>query len=407
VPLGVVPEVFRPGLEPLALAPGPEFRYLFVGGAIHRKGIDLLLTAFARAFRPADGVGLVIKEMGSKSFYRGQTAEGEAAALRDRGYAVELIGRALSEAEMARLCSACDCLVQPFRGEGFCLPAVEAMVCGLPVIVTGAGPALDYANDQTAYLIPAERRQLAERRVGELETIGQPWLFEPDVDALVGLLKRVASDRAAAWAVGTAASAHIHEHFTWAKTVEVVQARLAALAGVRPRVGQAFQPDARFHLGSPDAVGAENGSADASAEGAPAGVRLESLTSGARPKVSLTVIARDEESNLPHCLESVRGIFDEIVVVDTGSIDRTAEIARSFGAKVFDFAWVDSFSAARNAALGHATGDYVFWLDADDVVEPKQSEKLAALLGSLQGHASREGEGPPGRGSDPGTRRCA
>ena len=63
------------------------------------------------------------------------------------------------------------------------------------------------------------------------------------------------------------------------------------------------------------------------------------------------MIVRDEEDNLPHCLRSVRGIFDEIVVVDTGSVDRTREIAREFGAQVFDFAWIDDFAAARNAAL--------------------------------------------------------
>jgi glycosyltransferase involved in cell wall biosynthesis len=100
--------------------------------------------------------------------------------------------------------------------------------------------------------------------------------------------------------------------------------------------------------------------------------------------VSLTVIARDEEKNLPKCLESVRGIFDEIVVVDTGSVDRTREVAREFGAKVFEFAWVDDFAAARNAALGHATGDCVFWLDADDVIEPDQREKLRVLLDRLR-----------------------
>ena len=103
VPLGIAPEVFRPGLEPLPLQAGPEIRLLFVGGTIHRKGIDVLLAAFARAFRPGDGVGLVIKEMGAKSFYRGQTAEAKVAALRERGYAVEYIDRILSEAEMAAL----------------------------------------------------------------------------------------------------------------------------------------------------------------------------------------------------------------------------------------------------------------------------------------------------------------
>jgi glycosyltransferase involved in cell wall biosynthesis len=113
------------------------------------------------------------------------------------------------------------------------------------------------------------------------------------------------------------------------------------------------------------------------------GARSRSSTGHAR--VSLTVIARNEEKNLPNCLASVRGLFDEIVVIDTGSHDRTAEIARSFGAKVFDFPWIDDFAAARNEALARATGDYAFWLDADDVVDPPQREKLRALLDGL-GH---------------------
>jgi glycosyltransferase involved in cell wall biosynthesis len=101
-------------------------------------------------------------------------------------------------------------------------------------------------------------------------------------------------------------------------------------------------------------------------------------------KVSLTMIVKNEEANLPHCLESVEGIFDEIVVVDTGSTDQTREIAREFGAKVFDFDWIDNFAAARNEALSHATGDYAFWLDADDVIEPEQRDKLVALLAGLR-----------------------
>ena len=68
------------------------------------------------------------------------------------------------------------------------------------------------------------------------------------------------------------------------------------------------------------------------------------------------MIVRDEENNISRCLESVRGVFDEIVVLDTGSKDRTIEIARSFGARVFDFVWVDDFAAARNAALARAQG---------------------------------------------------
>ena len=102
-----------------------------------------------------------------------------------------------------------------------------------------------------------------------------------------------------------------------------------------------------------------------------------------RPKVSLTMIVRDEEHNLPACLGSARGLFDEIVVVDTGSTDRTVEVARSFGAIVSEFPWIDDFAAARNAALDRATGDYAFWLDADDIIEPAQRPRLRALLDSL------------------------
>jgi glycosyltransferase involved in cell wall biosynthesis len=101
-------------------------------------------------------------------------------------------------------------------------------------------------------------------------------------------------------------------------------------------------------------------------------------------KVSLTMIVRNEEQNLPRCLESVRGLFDEIVVVDTGSTDRTKEIASEFGAFVVDFDWIDDFAAARNVALDHATGDYAFWLDADDVVEPRERKKLEKLLKELR-----------------------
>ncbi len=230
VPLGIDPSVFWPGVEPMPLPPGPGFRFLFVGGTIHRKGFDLLLAAYARAFRPNDGVGLVIKDMGTRSFYRGQTAEAAVAEHRARGYPIEYIDRALGERELAGLYAACDGLAQPYRGEGFALPVVEAMACGLPAIVTGAGPALDYASEATAFLVPARRAAFRECRVGDLETAGRPWMWEPDLDALVELLRRVASDPAAARARGAAASAWIRERFTWAQSAEAAEARLWALA---------------------------------------------------------------------------------------------------------------------------------------------------------------------------------
>src|SRR5262249_6546699 len=83
-----------------------------------------------------------------------------------------------------------------------------------------------------------------------------------------------------------------------------------------------------------------------------------------RMRVSLCMIVKNEEHNLPDCLGSVRDLVDEVVVVDTGSNDRTKEVAAGLGAKVFDFPWCDSFAAARNESLAHASGDWAFWMDA-------------------------------------------
>lgn len=100
-------------------------------------------------------------------------------------------------------------------------------------------------------------------------------------------------------------------------------------------------------------------------------------------KVSLCMIVRDEETNLPHCLRPVSDLFDEMVVVDTGSTDRTREIAAQWGARVYDFPWSDDFSAARNCSLEHVTGQWIFWLDADDRVDAENRDRLQRLMSNL------------------------
>ena len=83
-------------------------------------------------------------------------------------------------------------------------------------------------------------------------------------------------------------------------------------------------------------------------------------------KISACVITKNEEKNLVACLESVKSIVSEIIVVDTGSTDRTVEIAESYGAKVFYFKWIDDFAAARNFAIEQVTSDWIIFLDADE-----------------------------------------
>src|SRR5262249_16337399 len=99
-----------------------------------------------------------------------------------------------------------------------------------------------------------------------------------------------------------------------------------------------------------------------------------------RPLISLCMIVRDEERCLRECLESIRPWVDEMVVVDTGSTDRTKAIARDCGARVFDVPWVPEFAAARNAGLEQAHGDWIFWMDADDVISTDCAKQLRELV---------------------------
>lgn len=98
------------------------------------------------------------------------------------------------------------------------------------------------------------------------------------------------------------------------------------------------------------------------------------------PTVSLCMIVRDEEATLARAINSVRPLVDEIIVVDTGSVDGTAAVARSCGARVIDFPWCDDFSAARNASLEAATSDWVLVLDADEILEPVDPTEFRRLL---------------------------
>ena len=104
-----------------------------------------------------------------------------------------------------------------------------------------------------------------------------------------------------------------------------------------------------------------------------------------RPKVSLCMMVKNEEQNLADCLGPIRSIVDEVVIVDTGSTDRTRELAKALGARVIESTWQDSFSAARNTGIEHARGEWIFWLDADDRVTPENVVKLEKLFASLNG----------------------
>ena len=115
-------------------------------------------------------------------------------------------------------------------------------------------------------------------------------------------------------------------------------------------------------------MGADDGAVDGAVDSADAIV------------LSAALIVRDEAHHLPECLASIERVVDEVVVVDTGSVDNTVEIAESHGARVFHEPWQDDFALARNAALDRCRGSWILYIDADERVRPHEREVLRAAL---------------------------
>lgn len=96
-------------------------------------------------------------------------------------------------------------------------------------------------------------------------------------------------------------------------------------------------------------------------------------------KFSLCMIVKNESEILRDCLDSLKDIMDEIIIVDTGSTDETKKIAAEYTPYLYDYAWNDDFAAARNFAFSKATGDYIYSADADEVLDHENQDKLKAL----------------------------
>ena len=110
------------------------------------------------------------------------------------------------------------------------------------------------------------------------------------------------------------------------------------------------------------------------------GNKMEHDASQDLVQLSLIMIARNEEKNIEKALESVRGIVYESIVADTGSTDKTVDIAGELGAKIYNFEWIDDFSAAKNYAIEQATGNWVLVLDADEYFPQGDAQKLLDFL---------------------------
>ncbi|MBI1178019.1 glycosyltransferase [bacterium] len=455
VPNGIDPKAFHPQVKPLSLATKKKFKFLFVGGTIHRKGPDVLLKAYCETFTAKDDVCLVIKDFGGASVYAGQTIDQQIREIQKQPNTPEILylTNELPARDLPGLYKACNCLVHPYRGEGFGLPVLEAMACGLPVIVTAGGATDDFVPAEIGYRIPSTR-QVFGREISGMPLAGDGWLLEPNVDALKKLIRHVVEHREEARARGNAASAHVRENWTWNHTAnriaELVQQRAADVPSAeetpKPSEQKSHKPIAiklpavakLGHLGAArelfkqgKLVAAWNANLDAIAQRPfhpeaclllaeiacqsgdatrmkecvdralsltpnwktarkfakthklrPAKTKTEfsPLPPTREPQLSVCLITKNEEKFLDQCLRSIKDIAQQIVVMDTGSTDRTVDIAKQHGAEVHSVTWCDDFSAARNAALEKATGDWVLVLDADEELAPDSKAALRIAM---------------------------
>lgn len=232
IPNGIDPELFTPYGKKLPLKTNKKVKFLFVGGTIYRKGIDILLDAFVSTFTKHDEVCLVIKDMGGDSFYKGQTAKEYIHKLQliNDTPDIEYIDEMLDEKDIAALYRACDVFVSPYRGEGFSLPTLEAMACGLPVIVTKGGATDDFVDESVGWQIEATKKPL-DKTMGDRVFVDQAYLLEPDKDDLSKILREAFESSTSLISVGLIASLRARTSFTWRKATIKTLKRLDVLYG--------------------------------------------------------------------------------------------------------------------------------------------------------------------------------
>ncbi len=228
VPNGIDPEIYNPNVAPYKLKTTKKFKFLFVGGTIFRKGIDILLKSYTNAFSNKDDVCLVIKDMGTQSFYKKNNSKDKILKLMKDKTApeIEYIDELLPEKELVGLYTACNILVLPYRGEGFGLPILEAMACGTTPLVTNGGACLDFCNEQNAILINARVLKTDVDEIGGKKLVKNAWIHEPDKNDLVNKMKWVVEFSDQIKKMGKVTSETIRKEWTWDKSVNIVAKRL-------------------------------------------------------------------------------------------------------------------------------------------------------------------------------------
>jgi glycosyltransferase involved in cell wall biosynthesis len=231
VPNGVNVEIFRPDGATWRPPEARGFTFLFVGGAIERKGVDVLVNAYQRAFTASDDITLIVKDIGSKTFYQHMTL---IPWIRQQAEKLQsprllLLTDELTEGRLAELYRGCDAFVLPYRGEGFGMPLLEAMACGKPVIATREGPASEFCPPECSWLISAKTVPIPNGIGGLGELAAEPTWFEPDAEELARAMREVYENRREAMRRGARAGEQIRPAFHWHRITRMYLDRISEM----------------------------------------------------------------------------------------------------------------------------------------------------------------------------------
>jgi glycosyltransferase involved in cell wall biosynthesis/predicted SAM-dependent methyltransferase/Tfp pilus assembly protein PilF len=226
IPNGIDPKLFTPIGETYKLETKKKFKFLYVGGTTYRKGFDILLKAYTMAFKNSDDVCLVVKDMGGDSFYKGQTAEQAISNLQANPNApeIEYIKAELSEQDMPKLYRACDMFVCAYRGEGFSLPTLEAMACGLSVIVPRGGATDDFTTEENAWYVNSDVVPVPNNNTDYLPA--DATMLEPNLNELVITLDYVVKNPVLNYGQGLIGSYLARKFWTWRRATLKLLTRL-------------------------------------------------------------------------------------------------------------------------------------------------------------------------------------
>jgi glycosyltransferase involved in cell wall biosynthesis len=337
---GIDTEVFTPHAPPRILPTNKSFRFLYVGGTIHRKGYDRVLEAYLQEFSPDEDVCLVVKDLGTNTFYRDSNLRDETIRARGNPSLPEIVyfDGSWTPGQLASLYTACNCLVMPYRGEGFGLPILEAMASGIPPIVPRGGASDDFVSEESGYLL--ESREVETKH--EWPLVGPALELEMSIAGVRRAMRTAFENARETSEKGNRAARIAAQQFTWGKTRELMAGRIAKLLATTNRTKVA---------------------------------RNEKLENPKPAIIRAYIKTENCEAILAECLASLAAYVDEMVVVDRGSSDRTLEIAAEYGAKLV--------SAAAN--FDHhdqtsASNTWAFRLKPDQVLEPKWASQIKPLI---------------------------